>query len=104
MSCIYSCPPYLRAVSSNHFSLNSNNLTQLLAIERLYLNLYPLLSVPTCVMSQFLSLKDGAIWSVSLSDKVQIFVQLLFCLARLDGRLNVNSCFFFFFIKNCSVL
>jgi hypothetical protein len=40
-----------------------------------------------------LSLKDGAIWSVSLSDKVQLFVWFLFCMARLDGRLNVNSCF-----------
>ena len=43
-----------------------------------------------------LSLKDGAIWSVSLSDKVQMFVQFLFLLARLDGRLNINSSFFLY--------
>jgi len=43
-----------------------------------------------------LSLKDGAIWSVSLSDKVQMFMQFLFCMASLDGRLNINSCFFLY--------
>jgi len=46
---------------------------------------------------RILSLKDGAIWCVSLSDKVQMFLQFLFCLARLDGRLNINSCFFFLY-------
>ena len=43
-----------------------------------------------------LSLKEGAVWSVSLSDKVQVFVQFLFCLARSDGRLSINSCFFLY--------
>ena len=40
-----------------------------------------------------LSLKDGAVWSVSLSYKVQVFVEILFCLARLGGRLSIKSFF-----------